>query len=224
MEWILTGLTFGFLGSFHCIGMCGPIALALPLKSKEKLYYVGSRLTYNLGRVLTYATLGAIVGFFSNMISISGYQQSLSIAMGGLLLLSLGWKQFRALIQKMEALPTKFIGNVTKRIKQLFGQGGYGPLFLIGLLNGLLPCGFVYMALATALTFGSIEGSLLFMTGFGLGTIPAMLGISLAGGLISVGMRQKLQKLSPYFIAIVGIILILRGLNLGIPFISPVIK
>lgn len=221
MEWILAGITFGFLGSFHCVGMCGPIALALPQKSNNQSRFVLSRLTYNTGRVITYTILGVIVGWLSRMISISGYQQGLSIGMGTLLLLALVWKQFRALLQKMESLPGKFISRGTNLIKRLFNRGGMGSLFLIGILNGLLPCGFVYMALATAVTFGAVESSTLFMAGFGMGTIPAMLSISLAGNLIPVNTRQKLKSWSPYFIAIVGVILILRGLGLGIPFISP---
>lgn len=221
MEWIIAGLTFGFLGSFHCIGMCGPIALALPRKSTAYYRFVFSRLIYNIGRVLTYITLGVIVGLFSQMISISGYQQGLSITVGAILLLALGWQKLRGLFQKMESLPNKLIGKATNRIKALFSNNSLGSLFLIGVLNGFLPCGFVYMALATALTFGSVESSFLFMAGFGIGTIPAMLGISLAGSFIPATFRRKLQKISPYFIAAVGIILILRGLNLGIPFISP---
>ncbi|SMO88931.1 sulfite exporter TauE/SafE family protein [Fodinibius sediminis] len=221
MAWILAGLGFGFLGSFHCIGMCGPIALSLPRKQPGRLHFLASRLLYNLGRLITYATLGGVVGFLSRIISIGGYQQSLSIAVGSLLLLSPLWKKMRPAFNRMGGLPNHYAQHITARIKRLFGSGSPGSLFLIGLLNGLLPCGFVYMALATAATTGGILPGLLFMAAFGLGTFPAMLGISLAGGFISLAARQRLQKLSPYFIAIVGIILILRGLNLGIPFLSP---
>ncbi|TYP94063.1 hypothetical protein LX73_1787 [Fodinibius salinus] len=223
MEWILAGITFGFLGSFHCVGMCGPIALALPQQSNKQTRFFLSRLTYNAGRVVTYTILGVIVGWLSRMVSISGYQQGLSIGMGTVLLLALIWNQFRALLQKMESLPGKFISRGTNLVKRLFSRGGIRSLFVVGILNGLLPCGFVYMALATAITFGAVENSTLFMAGFGMGTIPAMLSISLAGNLIPVSTRQKLKNWSPYFIAIVGIILILRGLRLGIPFISPIL-
>lgn len=221
MEWIVAGLTFGFLGSFHCIGMCGPIALSLPRKSAFYLRFVFSRIVYNTGRVVTYTTLGILVGFFSQIVAFSGYQQGLSIAVGAILLLALGWKRLRKQFQKMESLPAKLIGKANRRIKNLFSSGSLGALFVIGLLNGFLPCGFVYMALATALTFGTVESSAFFMAGFGMGTVPAMLGVSLAGSFISVSFRRNIQKFSPYFIAAVGFLLILRGLNLGIPFISP---
>ncbi|NGP89524.1 sulfite exporter TauE/SafE family protein [Fodinibius halophilus] len=221
MEWIIAGLTFGFLGSFHCIGMCGPIALALPRKSKEQVHYIFSRIIYNAGRITTYIILGSIAGFFSRIIAIGGYQQGLSITIGALMLLALAWNKVQRLLQRMEALPSRFISKMTHQFKRLFNNGGLSSLYTIGLLNGLLPCGFVYMGLATAITFGSIYSSSLFMAGFGFGTVPAMLGISLTGGLVSTNLRQKLKNLSPYFIAVVGIILILRGLGLGIPFISP---
>lgn len=221
MDWILAGITFGFLGSFHCIGMCGPLALSLPRKPLDQAYFIGSRLIYNTGRVITYTTLGGIIGVLSRMVSISGYQQALSIGVGSVLLLALAWKKMVTMLSKLETLPYKLIGNLTNRMKALFANGSMGSLFLIGILNGFLPCGFVYLALATAVTSGSVEASMFFMAGFGFGTIPAMLGVSLAGVLISAEWRQKLKNFSPYFIAAVGIILILRGLNLGIPFISP---
>lgn len=221
MEWIITGFTFGFLGSFHCIGMCGPIALSLPRKSSIYLRFVFSRILYNLGRISTYILLGITIGFFSQMVAFSGYQQILSITVGTVILLALGWQKLRKQFQKMESFPAKFIGKGSQLIKKLFNNSSLGSLFLIGLLNGFLPCGFVYMALATALTFGTVGSSALFMAGFGMGTVPAMLSISLAGSLISATLRRKIQKFSPYFIAAVGLILILRGLNLGIPFISP---
>lgn len=223
MEWILAGLAFGFLGSFHCIGMCGPIALALPGPFTEHIPFAVSRLIYNMGRVITYTALGGVVGFFSRIISIGGYQQGLSIAVGFILLLVPAWRKLRVLLNRAGSLPRRLAGNITGRIRTLFGSGSLGSLFLIGLLNGLLPCGFVYMALATAATSGGVEPSLLFMAAFGMGTIPAMLGVSLAGNLVPATFRQKLQNFSPYFIALVGAILILRGLNLGIPFISPVL-
>lgn len=225
MEWILAGLAFGFLGSFHCVGMCGPIALALPGSFTEHIPFAVSRLIYNSGRVVTYTALGALAGLFSRIVSIGGYQQGLSIAVGLILLLLPAWRKLRALFERTDSFsgPRKLAANITVQIKNLFGSDSFGSLFLIGLLNGLLPCGFVYMALATAATSGGVAPSLLFMAAFGLGTIPAMLGVSLAGNLIPLTFRQKLQSFSPYFIAIMGIILILRGLNLGIPFISPVI-
>ncbi len=221
MEWILAGITFGFLGSFHCIGMCGPLALALPGSDRKTSYLVASRLVYNVGRVITYSILGAAVGLLSKMISIGGFQQWLSIGVGVFILLGLSISRLQTKLNQWKAYPSKLIKKAGNPIKSLFKKGTIGSLFAIGLLNGLLPCGFVYMGLATALTSGSVFSSTIFMTGFGIGTIPAMLGVSLAGGLISISVRRKLKNYSPYFIAFVGILLIIRGLNLAIPFLSP---
>jgi len=221
MEWALAGIAFGFLGSFHCIGMCGPLALALPGSDRNTSYLVISRTVYNLGRVITYSTLGLAVGLLSKMISIGGFQQWLSISVGALLLLGVSVSAFRSKINQWKAYPSRFISKATKPIKRLFQKGTIGSLFLIGLLNGLLPCGFVYMGLVTALTSGTVLKSLFFMAGFGFGTIPAMFAASMASGFISLSMRKRMKKFSPYFIAIVGILLIIRGLNLAIPFLSP---
>lgn len=221
MEWIAAGLVFGFLGSFHCVGMCGPLALALPGADRPKAAFVASRLVYNGGRVITYSILGIIVGLLSKMIAISGFQRWLSIGIGTLILLGLTVSVFRQKLNQWKTYPSRLMKKATSPLKSLFGKGDIGSLLLIGLLNGLLPCGFVYMALATALTTGTVIHSFFFMLGFGLGTIPAMLGMSLASGFISLSLRRRLKKISPYFMALVGLLLIIRGLNLGIPFLSP---
>lgn len=221
MDWALAGIAFGFLGSFHCVGMCGPLALALPGAGRDTAYMVISRLVYNFGRVITYSVLGVSVGLISKMISMGGFQQWLSISIGVLILLGLTVSKFRNKLNRWKAYPSRLMKKATTPIKSLFRKGTVGSLFLIGLLNGLLPCGFVYMGLATALTSGTVLKSTYFMAGFGLGTIPAMLGVSLASGLISISLRRKLRNYSPYFIAFVGILLIVRGLNLAIPFLSP---
>lgn len=221
MEWIAAGIAFGFLGSFHCIGMCGPLALALPGSDRKTSALVISRLLYNFGRVITYSVLGVAVGLLSQMISISGFQRWLSIGVGLLILSGLSVSAFRNKLNQWKAYPSRLMKKATNPIKSLFKKGTLGSLFLIGLLNGLLPCGFVYMGLATALTSGTVLKSVSFMAGFGFGTIPAMLGVSLAGGLISLSLRRRIKQYSPYFIAFVGLLLIIRGLDLGIPFLSP---
>lgn len=221
MDWVLAGIAFGFLGSFHCIGMCGPLALSLPGSTGPGSYFILKRLLYNFGRVFTYALLGSAVGLFSSMVSISGYQQWLSIGVGVLMILAISLTGLKNLLNRWKLFPAKLVRKASSPVKSLFGKDHSWSLFVIGVLNGFLPCGFVYLALATALTLGTVFSATIFMTGFGLGTIPAMLGVSLAGGLVSASLRRRLQRFSPYFIAFVGILLILRGLNLGIPFISP---
>lgn len=222
MDWILAGMAFGFLGSFHCVGMCGPLALSLPGSLRYSPAFLGKRLLYNGGRVITYTALGAAAGLLSRVVALGGFQQALSVAAGSLILLALLSRAVRRRVNRWKSLPVRWVNRASEPLKRLFNKDSAGSMLAIGLLNGLLPCGFVYLALTSALTFGSVGSSGLFMAGFGLGTVPAMLGVSMAGTLVSPGFRRRLQRLSPWFIGAVGILLVLRGLALGIPFVSPV--
>lgn len=215
LEWILAGLAFGFLGSVHCVGMCGPLALSLPGGDRPQWQFWTERGLYNVGRALTYTLLGALVGLAGHVVSLAGAQQALSVGVGTLMILvaAVPWVSRQA--QRIEQAPSAFLGRVMKPIGALYRTGGPSALLIVGLLNGLLPCGFVYAALATAVTTGSVAHSTVFMAGFGLGTGPAMLGVSLMGRVASTRLRARLQKLVPVGLAVVGLLLILRGLGLG---------
>ena len=212
---LLSAFLMGFLGSFHCIGMCGPIVLALP--GQGMLYKV----TYNVGRTITYTLLGGLIGLVGEGFAVVGMQQSLSIGVGVFMLVIIVFTKY-----KHFDLPTRgFINKLYLSVKR-----GLGPLLksksifspvLIGVLNGLLPCGLVYAAMFAALSMGSVVNSASYMLFFGLGTIPIMLGLGIFSGFITPVLRTKLNKVVPYFLALVAIILILRGMNLGIPYISP---
>lgn len=217
----LSALTLGLLGSFHCIGMCGPIALAIPLKTTSWLARITGGLIYNLGRAITYAAMGAIFGLLGRGLVMSGFQQWVSIIMGAIMILSVLTPSLYKNRFNAEKGLFSFVGKVKLSLGKLFTQRSYGSLFLIGLLNGLLPCGLVYMAIAAAIATGSAPGGSLFMFLFGLGTLPMMLAISLIGNLITLELRKKVSKLIPYAIVFIGVLFILRGLSLGIPFLSP---
>ena len=218
---VFAGLALGFFGSLHCIGMCGPIALALPVQSKSRFSFYSGRILYNLGRVITYSLMGFIIGLIGQRINLSRYQQIVSIALGIIILLSI----LLPSSIKNYFIKLKLIQSVTKYIQSsigtLFGRGNQSSLLSIGILNGFLPCGFVYMALAGALALGNVDKSILFMALFGLGTIPAMFTVSILTNLFGNNFRRKINRLIPIFAVLLAIIFILRGLNLGIPFISP---
>ena len=221
---IWTAFAIGLLGSLHCIGMCGPIALALPHLSPSRTSLVVSRLLYNIGRVITYVILGTLCGLFGGIISAAGFQQGLSIAMG--VLIALG-----VLIPSRITSPILASGSIGRLLqsplglwRKLFAGKGHTSLFTIGILNGLLPCGFVYIGLAAAASTGTAGSAALYMALFGLGTVPVMLITSLAGKMISVNIRQRLLKFLPAGALVLAALLILRGLSLGIPYISPVLK
>lgn len=217
----LTAFAIGALGSFHCIGMCGPIALSVPMGGKQGLAGILRGLAYNLGRISTYALLGLIVGFLGKQIMFGSFQQGLSIAVGVLILAFLILP--KTITKRVD--PTSTLAQLFLKLKGTF-QGVFrskspvGPLAL-GLVNGLLPCGLVYVGLAGALAMADPITSAAFMAAFGLGTVPMMITVILAGDLISVQWRAKIRKLMPVMFAIMAVLFILRGMNLGIPYVSP---
>jgi len=221
MVFFIAAITLGFLGSFHCIGMCGPIALALPVHREKPLRKFLLVLYYNFGRILTYSVFGLVAGSIGQVISIAGYQQVLSISIGTILLLGVLSPLFLRNTAKFQTGIFSAMNKVKKGLSKLFRQKGAQSLFLVGLLNGLLPCGLVYMGIAGSLATGGFVKGALFMAVFGLGTLPAMLVIGVAGSAFSLSSRNNIRRLVPFFISLTALILILRGLNLDIPYVSP---
>ena len=213
-------LIIGLLGSFHCMGMCGPIAVSLPLKENSWETRVLSSLLYNLGRVSTYAFLGLVFGSLGLGIHIWGIQQWVSIGIGTLMILSVAFPVIFHGAQLTSKLDGLFSG-FRKIFGRFFGFRTYLSTWVIGLLNGFLPCGLVYIALAGALVSTSPLNGSLYMMAFGLGTLPALLMVSLLGNAIGMAFRRGVKKLVPFLILIIGVLFVLRGMNLGIPYISP---
>jgi uncharacterized protein len=218
---IWAGFIFGLVGSFHCVGMCGPIAMALPFVGSTGWRYYAGRLLYNSGRIVTYASLGALAGAFGESLQMAGLQQAVSIVSGILILLLLvlptGVKGKSASILGAD----KLMNWVRRKLGYYFQQNSLGSLFIVGLLNGLLPCGFVYIALAGAISAPGVGGAMLYMALFGLGTFPLMFIVSLSGKLISLKMRGMFNRAVPYIGMTLAILFIVRGLGLGIPYLSP---
>lgn len=217
---IVAALGLGLGTSLHCLGMCGPIAFSLGLGGEDRVNFTFKNLTYQLGRVTTYATLGAILGAIGQGISFAGFQKYLSIIVGLLMI---------AMVLLPKNLSTnssnRLIGRFLLKLKSSLGtfirRKDYGSLYLTGILNGFLPCGMVYIALAAALGVGNIAGSALFMALFGLGTIPLMFLAVMFGSVLSVNIRNQILKFIPIITIVIGVLFILRGLELGIPFLSP---
>lgn len=222
MEFALavSALALGLGTSLHCLGMCGPIAFSLGLGAENRLNFTFKNLTYQMGRVTTYGTLGAILGLIGHGISFAGFQKYLSIIVGVIMIAMV------FLPKNLAVNPgNKFIGRLLMQLKSRLGsfirRKDYSSLYITGILNGLLPCGMVYIALAAALGVGNVTGSALFMILFGLGTIPLMFLAVLFGSVVSLNLRNRIVKLIPVITVIVGVLFILRGLELGIPFLSP---
>lgn len=216
-----TALTLGFLGSFHCVGMCGPIALALPLNRESSFSKVAGALLYNTGRVFMYALLGGLFGLIGQSIIIAGYQQSLSITLGiAVLTLILLPNKFAHKFRVL-SFTYSYIGKVKQKLKTLFKKNSFSSLFFIGTLNALLPCGLVYLGIAGAIASGNVLEGSIFMAVFGLGTVPTMLTVALISSSININFRKRINKAVPVFAVSMALLLILRGMNLGIPYISP---
>ena len=210
-----SALVVGFLGSFHCIGMCGPIVLAVPAQS------FFSKLLYNLGRTITYASMGALLGFVGAGFSFVGWQQNLSILVGVLMLIIILFTKYKHFDLPMNGVFEKLWIYSKRLLTPLFkSKSMFSPLF-IGLINGLLPCGLVYAALLAALAMGGVWESALYMALFGLGTAPLLIGVAVFGNWLTPKWRTRFNRTVPYFVGVLAILLILRGLNLGIPMISP---
>jgi sulfite exporter TauE/SafE len=213
-------LIIGLLGSFHCIGMCGPIAIALPLKENSWWTRVFSGSLYNIGRVITYMALGVVLGLLGMGLALWGVQRWVSVAAGTIMILSVLFPLFFRKLQ-VESVIDRSLSGFKKFFGSMFGYRTYASTFFIGILNGFLPCGLVYIALAGAIVASSPLAGATYMLLFGLGTIPAMLAVSLLGNVFSLRFRSLIRKVIPFVIVLIGALFILRGLNIGIPYISP---
>jgi sulfite exporter TauE/SafE len=210
-------LTLGLLGSLHCAAMCGPLQLALPIPPGGAGRILLGRVFYQSGRVLTYGLLGVAGGLVGKSFFLVGLQRWLSIALGVAVLGGF-------LISRQVAMSAPVI-RLVLRLKQAMSaqlrQRSLRSLALLGMLNGLLPCGLVYVALAGAVAQGTLLAGSGYMLVFGLGTTPMMLALSLSGKLFPPALRLKLNQAIPVGICLLAGLLILRGLSLGIPYVSP---
>jgi sulfite exporter TauE/SafE len=209
---IWTAFLLGFLGSFHCLGMCGPIALAI--SAKDNAPFLKNKIIYNLGRTITYSFLGLIIGLLGFSLALTGLQQWFSLIMGGLILLmAFFYKRSESYISKsgMFGLVYKLKSSLGHYLK----KGGGTAFFTSGLLNGLLPCGMVYIALIASLALQHPWEGAMYMFFFGIGTIPMLVAVMISGKIISLSWRNKFTKALPYFAMFIGILFIVRGLGIG---------
>lgn len=218
---LLSAFVFGLLGSFHCVGMCGPIAFMLPVDRTNAFIKISQIALYHLGRILAYSIIGLVFGLIGKGFYLFGFQQQLTIAIGILMIIV-------TLIPHKTFSKYNFskpIFNIISQVKSALGKAlkkKTSETFLtIGFLNGFLPCGLVYMAVFTAIASGNAITGSLYMAIFGLGTMPLMTTAIYFSTFLKGNARQKIQKAIPVFVIIIGLIFILRGLGLGIPYLSP---
>ncbi len=212
-----TAFIIGLLGSVHCAAMCGPLALALPPNGRSAGGFLLGRAGYNLGRIVTYTLLGLLFGAVGRVLWLAGTQRWASILLGAAVLLGLFTSRRIAIWQPLSVI----VERAKSGMARLLRQRSLASLAGLGMLNGLLPCNLVYVAAAGAAATGSILAGAQYMAAFGAGTVPMLLAISLSGKLVPLSLRLQLRKAIPVSVFLLGALLILRGLSLGIPYVSP---
>lgn len=216
-----SALVLGLLGSFHCIGMCGPIAFLLPLDRKNRSKRILQLISYHAGRLFTYGLLGFVFGLVGKSLNLFGTQQYLSILIGVSMIL-------------VTLLPSKILNRyhfsrpiyaMVSKVKNAMGvhlkKKNSSRFFTLGFLNGLLPCGLVYMAIFGAMAGGGASYGALYLALFGLGTIPLMTVAIYLGNFLKGKAKQNIVRAIPMFVVVIGLLFILRGMGLGIKYISP---
>jgi uncharacterized protein len=216
MEFVLAAFILGFAGSLHCLGMCGPLVIALHGGSNKQNWK--TKFVYHLGRILVYVTLGAIVGVVGKTVSFFGFQQVLAITAGAVMLVLILWP---GLFRNAKLKTTRLTQWIRSRITPTVKSHPFLTSFLLGTVNGLLPCGLVYVALSGALITGDPLKSALFMATFGLATSPALLAAPAILKWVSVRLKLKSIKALQVGLVLVSVLIVLRGSGLGIPYISP---
>jgi len=218
---LLTALIFGLLGSFHCVGMCGPIAFMLPVDRKNPIKRALQVLSYHSGRLFTYGIIGLLFGFLGRSLDLFGFQQHMSIAIGMLMILFVLLPAKSLSLYNGSRFLYKWIGKVKSALGTELRRKSMDSFFTIGFLNGFLPCGLVYMAVFASVASGGAFQGAVYMLFFGLGTIPLMTTATYLGNFLKGTFKKRILKAIPVFVMVVGLLFILRGLGLGIPYVSP---
>ncbi|HCE54486.1 MAG: sulfite exporter TauE/SafE family protein [Lutibacter sp.] len=216
-----TALILGLAGGFHCIGMCGPIAFIIPVNRESKTSLIFQTFLYHFGRLLSYSIIGLLFGFIGKGLYLAGFQQRLSILMGVIMIVAILTPVSIFNKYNFSKPLYKIIAKVKYNLGIYLNKKTNKALFSIGFFNGFLPCGLVYIAVIGSISTGNPVQGAFYMALFGVGTIPMMTAAVLLGNFVSVSLRAKFQKIIPVFVIIIGLLFILRGLGLGIPYFSP---
>ena len=218
---LYTAFILGLLGSMHCVGMCGPIAFMLPVDRENSWRKATQVFLYHFGRILTYSIMGLLFGLIGKGLYLFGMQQQLSIGLGIFMILAVTLPFVFVKKLKITGPYYKWLAKLRSSLGSLLKKRTYKALFTIGILNGFLPCGLVYMAIIAAVASGGALEGAMYMAFFGVGTIPLMTIAVYSSKFISTKFKLRIQKLVPVFVVLIGVLFILRGMGLGIPFISP---
>lgn len=218
---IYSALILGLISSLHCVGMCGPIAMMLPVDRTNEAKRVMQIITYHLGRISSYSILGLFFGLLGRGLFLAGFQQKMSVLVGILMIVVVLVPE-KVFAQLNFSKPVfRLISQVKSSLGQQFKKKTYSAIFVIGLLNGFLPCGLVYVALFGAIAMQEVPMSIAYMALYGVGTVPMMSLVVYVSNVLTLPVRNKIQKIIPIMVVGVGVLFVLRGMGLDIPFISP---
>ncbi len=218
---LYSAFIFGLASSLHCVGMCGPIAMMLPVDRNNEAKRIVQTLLYHIGRLTAYGLLGLLFGLLGKGLYLAGFQQQISIITGIFMI---------AIVLIPEKLFMKYnfskpvylmLSELKSKLGKQFKRKTWDTFFTIGLLNGFLPCGLVYAALFGAIAMQSPYLGVLYMVLYGLGTVPMMSFVIFISNFITASTRNKIQKIIPFITIIIGLLFIIRGLGLNIPYLSP---
>jgi sulfite exporter TauE/SafE len=218
---LISAIILGLISSMHCIGMCGPIAMMLPLDRRNPARKAAQLLLYHSGRTTAYASLGLVFGLMGKGFYMAGLQQNLSIIAGVAMIIVAVVPEKHFARYNFSKPVYRAISKVKTSLGAQFRKQGNKALFITGVLNGYLPCGLVYAALFGAIAMQGIGGGIVYMMLYGLGTIPMMSAVVYASGFIGNNMRSLMAKAVPYAAALIGILFVVRGLGLDLPHLSP---
>ncbi len=215
MTLIWIGFTIGLAGGLHCVGMCGPLVLAtsnLPFRKRWK--WISYRGIYQLGRMFSYGILGILIASIGQIFALGGWQNILSISLGLLLLLAYFGPHY--LRNNLRSGWGRWLNALKSRMGLLLKKQSFSSQISLGFLNGLLPCGLVYLGLATAALSVNILEGFWVMFAFGAGTLPWLLAVLVAGSVGGFAFRKHLAKATPYLALAISILLILRGFDIHV--------
>lgn len=218
---LISAFILGLLGSLHCVGMCGPIAFMLPVDRSNSFKKVSQIALYHIGRLFTYSFIGLCFGLVGKSLYIFGIQQRLSIVIGMIMIVIVLLPHKTLSTYNFSKPIFKFISRIKNGLGTALKKKTPDTFLTIGFLNGFLPCGLVYMAVFGAIATGDILQGSLYMLLFGIGTIPLMTTAIYLGKFLNDVVKQRIQRMIPVFVVIIGVLFVLRGLGLGIPYVSP---
>ena len=206
---LVTAFLLGLMGSWHCIAMCGPIALMVPKgKSSNKYLPLG---LYHLGKIIAYALVGLGMGSLTMFFTSFDFQAVILILAGIVMILI---AIFPIVLNRIENKGSKFFAPVNKlkiQMRSALNKERSEYAFYVGFLNGFIPCGMVYLAGIGAMAQTNIFNGILFMVFFGLGTLPFMSVFILISQRIKSTFVKNSRRLRTVGLLLIGLFMLYRG-------------